>query len=158
MDPLGVRSPRRQKEAETALLSTLPGRGRGTPALGRRESVHSSPDTRLGGCGPTVRKEGHNSPPNTTERAPPLGNPDFSASKDGLLLRCLSMEADAVPALRSTSSGVKLPDSAGGSGKGGRGSPNLHSQRAWKNPMSEQGGHRGGSCVSLDTARGGEGL
>lgn len=153
MDPLGVRSPRRQEEAETALLSTLPGRGRGTPAAGMREPVHSSPDTRLVGCGPTVWKEDDNSPPNPAGRAP-LGNPDFSASKDGLLLHCLSMEADAVPALRSTSSGVKLPDNAGGSGKGERGSPSLHSQGAWKNPKSEQGGHRGGSSVSLETVRG----
>ena len=154
VDPLGLRSPRRQEEAEIALLSTLPGRRRGTPAPGRREPVHSPPGTRLVGCGPTAPMEGHNWPPNTAGRAP-LGNPDFSASKDGLSLRLFLYGGRCGPCpLEHLIWGEAARQSVGGSGKGERGSPNLHSQRAWKNPKSEQGGHRCGSYVSVETVRG----
>ena len=109
VDPLGLRSPRRQEAAEIALLSTLPGRGRGTPAPGRREPVHSPPDTRLVWCGPTPQWKAIIGLLTRLEE-PPLGTQIFPPPKMGSRCAYFSTEADAVPALWSTSSGVKLPE------------------------------------------------
>lgn len=121
VDPLGVRSPRGRKRVKQlcSQLSQAEEGARLPWAGGASSSVSQTPQ--LVGCSPTAPMEGHNWPPIMAEEAP-LGNSDFSASKDGLLLRLFLYGGRCTPCPPSTSSGVKLPGQSARqcSGKGER--------------------------------------